>query len=405
MIRKLRIKLVAASMLSLILVLAVIIGASHILNYRGILSDADSVLALLQKRSSGTPADVDWHKAGSRFQSPELMFEIRFFSVLMDADGQVVSKDVRRIASVDDESVLQYALRAYQKGAACGFVDDFRYLRYEEDDATRIIFLDCGRTLAGFYAMLLNSMAVCLFGLCAVLLLILLLSGRIVKPISISYDKQKQFITDAGHEIKTPITIIDADAELLEMEYGQSEWIQDIRAQSKRLADLTNDLICLSRMEEAVEIPMIDFPISDLVSEAAGSFQALARTQNKAFSLSVQPMLSYHGNEKNLRQLVSILLDNAIKYSNDGGSIRVGLERQNRVLLLTVANTADGLSRETLRNMFDRFYRGDSSRCSQTKGYGIGLSIAKAIVAAHKGKIRAESKDGTELEITVSLPL
>ena len=221
-----------------------------------------------------------------------------------------------------------------------------------------------------------------------------------------SYEKQKRFITDAGHEIKTPVTIIDADAEVLAMDLGENEWLRDIQLQTKRLAALTKDLVFLSRMEEdRAPVAIIEFPISDLAEEMVRSFQALARTQEKTFTSRIKPMLSYKGDEKSLRQLLSILLDNALKYSEPGGTISLELGRQGKNLHLSVYNTCPVMEREHLAHLFDRFYRTDSSRNSQTGGYGLGLSIAAAITAAHRGRISASTEDGHSLRITVTLPV
>ena len=150
---------------------------------------------------------------------------------------------------------------------------------------------------------------------------------------------------------------------------------------------------------------MIEFPVSDIVSETAASFQSVAHTQEKTISCRIQSMVSFTGNEKAIRQLVSILLDNAIKYSPKGGSISVVLEKQKKALVLSVYNSTDYfIPKEKLSLLFERFYRLDPSRSSQSGGYGIGLSVAKAIVAALNGQIRAQTQDGYSLEITVSLP-
>ena len=203
-----------------------------------------------------------------------------------------------------------------------GFLGDYRYIRSDGEEQTLVIFLDCGRSLDTFRTFLFASGGISLLGLLAVFGLMVLFSGRIIKPIAESYQKQKQFITDAGHEIKTPITIIDADAEVLSMEVGENEWLRDIQLQTKRLARLTNDLVYLSRMqEEQAKLTMLEFPFSDLVSDTAQSFQALAKVQGKEFSVRIQPQLSVYGDENALRQLISILLDNAVKYTDPGGSI------------------------------------------------------------------------------------
>ena len=408
MIRKLRFRLVFVSMLSLIVVLAVIMGGLNVLNYRRIVNDADGVLALLRDNGGSFPKideDFNWPAPGPRYRSPELPFEMRFFSVLLDGSGAVMETDTERIAAVDADEAQRYAREIWTSGKDSGFRGIYRYARYAvEGGETRIIFLDCGRSLAQFRNVLRRSALISAIGLTAVFLLIVLLSGRIVRPISRSYEKQKRFISDAGHEIRTPITIIDADAEILEMDYGENEWLTDIRQQAARMADLTNDLIFLSRMEEQEKVMMIDFPLSDVVSETAVSFQALAMTQEKRFEMDVEPMLSMNGNEKQIRQLVSILLDNAIKYSDNHGQIRLSLQKRNRVIYLVVENTADSISKELIDNMFERFYRGDPSHNSATKGYGIGLSIAKAVVDAHKGRISAEGVDERTMKITAAFP-
>ena len=408
MIRKLRFRLVLASMLSLFFVLAVIMVGLNGMSYRRIVRDSDGILALLKENGGAFPHigdDFEWPERGPRYRSPELPFEMRFFSVLLDDKGNVLDTDTERIAAVDADAAQAYARAVFESGRTAGYRGIYRYLRYGEDDGNiRIIFLDCGRQMEQFYSVLRRSILTAAGCLAAVFMLLVPLSARIVRPISQSYEKQKRFISDAGHEIRTPITIIDADTEVLEMDFGENEWLSDIRNQAARLSDLTNDLIFLSRMEEQQQVTMIDFPLSDVVAETAASFQAPARMQGKRLDTDVEPDLSMNGNEKQIRQLVSILLDNAMKYSDDGGYIRLTLKRQGKTLRLAVENSAECVTKETLDNMFERFYRGDPSRNSATKGYGIGLSIAQAIVRAHRGRIAAESPDGRTMTVTATFP-
>ena len=185
---------------------------------------------------------------------------------------------------------------------------------------------------------------------------------------------------------------------------GGNEWLSDIQTQTKRLAQLTNSMLLLARMEEQPQVEKIEFPLSDVVQETAETFEALAKTREKKLSIEVEPMLSMTGDEKAVRQLLSILLDNAIKYSDENGSISVLLKKHKNHIQISVYNTAQAIDRESLPHLFDRFYRTDASRNSRTGGYGLGLSIAYSIVAAHKGKIWAETADGKSLRITASLP-
>ncbi len=401
MIHKLRQKFIAVAMLSLFVVLLLIIGSANILNYQRILSDADRILAVLADNNGVFP--INKPEIPLPVETP---YESRFFSVVLDEEGNVLSIDLGRIAAVDASVALAYAQEIWSDKSQQGFMDDYRYITQERENGLQIIFLDCGRSLATFRSFLLTSIGGSVLGMLVVFLLIVLFSRRIVKPVAESYEKQKQFITDAGHEIKTPLTIIDAAAEVLQMDFGQNEWLDEIQNQTKRMTVLTNDLIFLARMEEEQNhLLRIDFPLSDVVAEVAQSFQAPAKIQRKSFSSYIQPMLSLCGDEKAIRQLLSILLDNAFKYSNEGGRISLKLEKRGKALALEIFNTVESIDKAQLPHLFDRFYRLDTSRNSQTGGHGIGLAMAQAIVTAHKGRITATTQDGKSLLISVSFPI
>lgn len=422
MIKKLRLKFIAVSLLSVFLVLLVIMGSINIMNYHGMVADCESVLAVLAENGGSFPKRQGFHGGkqdkqdkqdkkdfspfGDSAFSPEMAYESRYFTAKLDCQGNVLSVDTGMVAAVDSDEAAALAQAVWQKGRTRGFTGNYRYLRQDGDECDMLIFLDCRRNLSSFRSFLLYSVIGSAGGMLAFAGLVVLLSRNVMKPVQESYDKQKSFITDAGHEIKTPLTIIDADAAILEMECGEdNEWIADIRAQTKRLAALTKDLIYLSRMEEQQHpVQMIDFPLSDVIAETAQSFQSLAKVQEKTFDVDIQPMLSYCGDEKALTQLVSILLDNALKYSDSHGRIALSLHAKGKGVCLSVFNTSEKVDTASLDRLFDRFYRADASRNSETGGYGIGLSIAKAVTEAHKGKITATSADGKSLTMTVTLP-
>lgn len=421
MIKRLRKKLVFTAMISLLFVLLVIEGIVGILNYRKIIVDADGILTILEENEGRFPELFHGEPEKMPRQEPEkelgigpgggnaeIPFESRFFSVVLDAEGTVVTTDLGKIASINTVSAIQYAERVWKSGKSQGFLEQYRYQVSADLTAgtTRIIFLDRGRELSNFHNLVMTGLVVTVIGLGAVFLLMVFLSAHITKPFVENYEKQKRFITDAGHELKTPLTIIDADAEVLEMDLGENEWLSDIQCQSRRLADLTNDLILLSRMEETRnQIVMMEFPFSDMVEEKVHAFQALAKTQNKVLVSELLPLVSAYGDARALGRLVTILLDNAVKYSPEGGTIKVCLEKTRKRISLSVWNTTESIKREQLEYLFDRFYRTDTSRNSQTGGYGLGLSIAAAIVEAHHGKISATTEDEKSLTITVSLPV
>lgn len=435
MIRKLRRKFIAISMFSLLAVLLLILGTVHIINYHSVIAEADDTLSLLaagggsfprmeapeedeigkEEGMNGETGEEMEDPAGEKpreqpgeipgHMSPELPYESRYFSVILKENGEAASVDTGKVAAIDSSTAVQYAYEVWQTGRDHGFIKSYRYVAQETENGRQIIFLDCRRNLSTFYSFLWSSMVISALGLAAVFILLLVLSRRIVAPVSDSYEKQKRFITDAGHEIKTPLTIVDADAEILEMELGDNEWLRDIRTQTRRLKELTDDLIYLSRMEEGqTHMTMMEFPLSDMVSELAQSFQAPARTQGKEIRCEIEPMISWKGDEKALGQLTSILLDNAVKYSSPGSVVEVKLFRQRKHVVWTVSNQTEGIDPEQLHHMFDRFYRGEASRNAATGGHGIGLSVARAVAEAHRGKISAASEDGRKLTVTVTLP-
>lgn len=424
MIRKLRIRLITASMLSLTLVLLVILGGINAMSYRKTVSDADAILTVLasnqgtfpQRLSPAEDGDARRNAPGSkaadggmlrnRGLSDETPYESRFFTVLLDESGQVLSTDTNKIAAVDQSTAAEYAREVYSSGRSSGFYAQYRFLRSAEDGGIQLIFLDCSRSLSAFWSVLLSSMVISLFGLVSVLVLLLIFSRRIVTPAAESYDKQRRFITDAGHEIKTPLTIIGADADLIELECGESEWLDDIKRQVARLTGLTNELIDLSRMdEERPQLQRVAFSLSDVTEDVVQSFQGPIKSQGKALQSDIRPLLTCTGDEKAIRQLVSILMDNAVKYSPEGGDICVRLVQEGRFLKLSISNTTVyPIEKEQLSRLFDRFYRMDQSRNSSTGGYGLGMSIAQSIVSVHRGRIRAESPAENALTIVVTLP-
>lgn len=408
MIQRIRVRFIGLAMAALFVLLAAIVTGINLINYRSVIDNADTTLELLSQ-NKGTFPDLSDNKklkipANMSMEAP---YESRYFSVLLSENGDAIQTDTSRIKAIDAEAAVQYANQALLTEAERAFIGNYRFIQHKEGPSTRITFLDCGRKMDAYYDFLYSTIFMALAGYVAFFLVLLFFSKRILRPITESYEKQKRFITDAGHELKTPLAIIKADVDVLEMEYGENEWLEGIQSQVKRLSGLTNDLVYLSRMDETQEtIPQIPFPVSDVVEETASAFHAVAQAQKKAFQCTVQPMLSLKGNEKSIRQLVSILLDNAMKYSPSEGEISLTLQKQGRQLRLTVFNTTkEPITRENLSHLFERFYRADSSRNSRTGGYGIGLSVAQAIVTAHNGKITASSKDGQSLEISALFPL
>lgn len=406
MIQKLKRRFIFLATASLLLLLTVLVLGMNLINYTTVRRNADEILTILSHNKGNFPSEEESEKFPAHM-SPEIPYESRYFSILLNQKGEIVLVDTNRIVSVENSEVMTYAQAAMEKGSDRGYVAHFRFLRSDEEDHTiRITFLDWGRQLEAVRNFGISSVGIALFGLIVAFFILFFCSGRIIQPIAESYEKQKRFITDAGHEMKTPLTIIRANADILEMDYGENDAIHDIQQQAQRLSDLTAKLVQLSRMEEAEHsLAMIEFPLSEIVQETILSFVTPAQQQNKEIVYTIQPLLALYGNAKAIEQLVSILLDNALKYSPPHTAIEISLHQNGHSAVLSVYNrSAFPLAQTDLAHIFDRFYRTDPSRNSQTGGHGIGLSIARAITDAHGGKLQAIIEQENAFRITATFP-
>ena len=266
------------------------------------------------------------------------------------------------------------------------------------------VFLNAEFELSLQRALIVGCAAVSLFCMALAFVIILLLSKRALDPYMRNIEQQKQFITDAGHELKTPLTAIAASADVLAMDDENNEWVQNIQLQVQRLAKLVNALVTLSRLDEEQPLPeQTDFVLSDVIWEIAEPMRSLAEAKGKTFTQNIEDGMRMHGDSASIGQLVSILLDNALKYSSPGGEIRLAAFKRHRENIIEVSNPCALMDTEHIDRLFDRFYRPDESRTASTGGTGIGLSIARAITEAHSGTIAAESADGTSITFRVKL--
>lgn len=399
MIRKLRRKFIFSSILAVIVVLLILMLGINVGNALRVDQKADEVLTLLAENEGTFPADDAMlpRRGGHRF-SEEMPFETRFFSVLLDEDDRPLHVNVVSIAAVTADEAVDYAQDVRDGGKREGYAGIYKYRVVETDVGTLYLFLDRERELSTLRSFFFVSLSISLIGTVAISLLIWALSYRVTRPIAESYDRQTRFITDASHELKTPLTIISANAEVLELEHGESEWLTSIQNQVGRLATLTESLTALCRMEENRHAaPPVDFSLSDAVLEALEPFKAPAALKELTWQLAVQPALTWHGDERAVRQLVSLLADNAVKYTPHGGTVSVSLRSQGKRVVLGFRNTVEPIRPGNYDRLFERFYRADPARSSSQSGSGIGLSIAQAIVASMNGTITAYSEDGNTL--------
>lgn len=396
MIKGLRRKFIIVAMCSVFAVLAVVICIINVISYANVVKSADRLIEVLQE---GGGSFGGMH---GKPISPETPYETRFYTVLLGEDGTAYDVNVDSIAAVGESEAAEYAEALFRQNKTSGFYGNYRYSAVTTDHGTMYIFVDCTRELTSFWSFFWTSIAVSAGSLVLVFLLLLVFSGKVMKPVAESYTKQKRFITDASHEIKTPLTIIGADADVLEMTDGANEWTQNIKEQVARLTSLTEKLVFLARMdEENRTLNATTFSISDAAEETVHPFFAVALARGMELKTDIRPHITYCGDESMIRQMISLLVDNALKYS-DGDSVGVTLTAADNKVHLSVCNRASYLQENNLETLFERFYRNDPSRNSETGGHGIGLSVVQSIVALHKGKITAR-KEGETVYFTVVL--
>ncbi len=333
--------------------------------------------------------------------TPDTRYETSFFVVSLDADGSVTEMDHSYIASVSEEDIDAYAKEILASGKEQGRADYFMYKVFDSDDGTsKIVAVSCYQQLRQFRLLLSICILAGFLYMAAVFALVWLMSRRITKPVEESIQKQRQFITDAGHELKTPITIIKANNEVLQMQNGSNQWTQSIENQTRRLSSLVQSLLELSRLNEKdiVDISK-EFDLSKTVSEAVESFRVPIESDGKVLETAIEEGIRFKGSKDEMYRLVSLLMDNARKYSTDREPVRVTLNKHHRITL-TVSNSCEHIEQEKLDRLFERFYRTDESRSRKTGGNGIGLSVVQAIVERHNGTVTASSSDGTSIQFT-----
>lgn len=351
-------------------------------------------------------AQKDHHRTFSAL-TDETPYETRYFSVILNGDTTTRAVNTGRIASVTTSDAARYAKSLQSIGASgSGFLGIYRYrVQPVENDGTMYLFLDCTSDLYNTIYIFILSIMIGLAALLLISMLVVLFSKKAIKPIAESYEKQQKFITNAGHELKTPLAIIDSCTEVIEMTEGENKWTSGIHEQVDRLTSMTAELISMAKMAESdLELNKRDLDLSELCRETLEPFGLMAEEHGLGYQLNITPDIPFFGNEQTLRQLCSILADNAVKYATPGTTIVMTLRKKGRRVLLSSDNAAEGIEKGSRGELFERFYRGDTSHSSEKKGYGIGLSMAETITELHNGRITAASEDGERLTITASFP-
>jgi signal transduction histidine kinase len=359
-------------------------------------------LKIAPKQEKFSLMDIfDSDNGDNRFLAKE---DNRSFKVLIDEELSLVSTNVDDKNIIEDDTAYALALQALEDNNGYGFVDEYRYMVIKEADYYKIIFLDYSFEKQSEVNFMVVSLGIFILSIILVAILVRIFMKPVMKPIREAYCKQKQFITDASHELKTPLTVIATDIQLIEMEKGSSNWTKSIINQVERLKALSNDLVTLSRMEEEnIQLQMSEVNLSEIVNDVVMGFEPAIKAGGKRFIGKIEEAVTVIGNYDALEKVMSVLMHNALKYSNQNGMIQVDLYKKGKNVQLSVTNSTDHIEKGNHDEYFRRFYRGDKSRNSNSGGFGIGLAVAKSTIEEHKGKIEAKSHDGRSLTILITL--
>lgn len=360
---KLRIRFVLISALALLFLLGVIVSVSLYLNYRDLEERSDLILEQLK-------------------ETPDL--NVRYFSVKVHPAKGAIRPDVVQNVSVSPTEAARLAKIALESGKEKGFAEDFRFLLIRSDGGIRIFFLSRTSVMETARNAAKNLIGISILSLMAAVAVLIPLSAHVVAPLVENHRKQKEFITAASHQLKTPLTVIGADAQLLSLEIGENEWVESILCQVERMTNMTNSLVALSKAEELNEkTEKAPFSISDAVTETAELYKALVEKKQMEAEVSVAENVVFNGNEEDFCHLLTLILDNAFKYCPDSGKIRLALRKDIRGFRLTVENTTSPLGDQTL--LAQRFYRGKNAEGKD--GFGLGLAVAFSLAARMGGKL------------------
>ncbi len=325
-----------------------------------------------------------------------------FYSVAYSENGEVLAINNGNNELQSEESLLETASSIIESGKHSGTVGNMTYIVEKRDGYTLVAMLD-GTINDNNQKTLIKLMLIIGAGALAALFVVsVFIARRIVRPLEENDRRQKRFVSDAGHELKTPIAVISANSELLRRQGGDSEWLDNIDYENERMSELVKQLLLLSHTENG-DLPKETLDFSQLVSGEALPFESLAFEKGVRIASDVENGLTVEGNPGQLRQLVSILLDNAVSHGS-GDEIGLSLRHEKHSAVLTVSNAAKEIAAERLSHLFDRFYRGDEAHGDAGPHYGLGLSIAKAVTEAHGGNVRADFRDGKAV-FTVTLPI
>ena len=405
MFKSLRKKFIATAVGSVAVVIAILAIALNFINFNKLEERIDTTLLDASRSQALIKIFAEDGDDLVITKNSSSATEYNGFSIAkVDNNGRII-KAYRDDSLIADQDTLQSkVIEALEKGKTSGFIGSYRFLKVETNVGNLILFLNCQRELDSYESFVKNSVLISIGVILSVLVLIILISKKVIAPIQETYLKQKQFITGASHELKTPLAIISSNADVLEMMNGDSKWTTNIHNQVDRLTSLVNSLVVFSRMEEKDTVERTSFDLTETLKSRIEDFDELANFQKKYIVTDIDENLNYYGEKDSIIQLMDILLENAIKYAPEDSDILVKLNKNRKYATLKVSNKAN-VEKGDLSKVFNRFYRLDESRNSAIKGYGIGLSMAQLIAEKHKETIQAYAPEDGVFKIEVRFTL
>ena len=414
MIKELRRKFVLTSMLAVSILLLLLLGAINILNYRSMNEDTDKTLRMLSSYE-GDVSNLEQRPEQREDNLPPVRFGMEgknnydaflssnFFVVRFAGSGEVTYVDTRRTSAVSEDEAQSLAKEVCESGKDSGKSGRYKYLMTDSKNVGGkvVVFLDVSDEYISSVRVLLLSIGMGILFWLLILLLVILMSKKAIEPVAESIEKQKQFITNAGHELKTPIAIIQSNTEAMELYNGESKWSRNIKDQAIRLTNLVQNLLVLSRLDEQMPGQMEEVRFSELVTTFLNQFRQSFEEKNIVLHTEIPSGIRIHADKAQIEQLISIFMDNAVKYAIENGTVEVRLEKREKHVIFEIENTCEQLPDVMPQKLFERFYRGDTSHNQKSGGYGIGLSMAKSIAEQNKGTITAKYSGNNRICFTV----
>lgn len=334
---------------------------------------------------------------------PKSLGSIDFFVIMADSDGNYLA--ALNNEEISQETAQKYITAILDDGAKTGMVNrTFQFYRQPKQNGTLMVFTDKSAEMDTLDQLKRTTVIIGAISVIVLSAAAFFLSKKSIEPIKTAFENQKRFVSDASHELKTPLTVISANADVLAGEIGDNKWLNYIKSQTDRMNVLVNDLLNLTRLENNTsDFICVDFDLSKAAENTALPFECQAFEMNRKFIVDIEEGITVNGSQKHIKQMMAIFIDNAIKYSNDGGTVKVTLSKHGDKKVFSVFNTGQGVKEEETEKIFERFYRSDESRNRATGGYGLGLAIAKSVIDKHKFKVHVENQEGKSICFVVTM--